>query len=221
MSNNTIDIAKLPVNNQGVTIFSFTDNQNPISQIIRGVAKEERVILTHEDPIEDAYDSIKREDSLASVASDRSNPAVVAKDDVTAESFSEANRAAMRRLPETVILGIIDGEDKVAAAIDLALQGVKVIATVKSKDIGAIIPDILSFLPTELRASKACELISNTNMLVTKKATEAGIDEEFVAMQHLVFDKALKTKLLASIEDKGYNPETLSQEIESTAKEVG
>lgn len=57
-------------------------------------------------------------------------------------------------------------------------------------------------------------------MLVTKKPTEAGIDEEFVVMQYLVFDKALKTKLLASIEDKGYNPETLSQEIESMAKEV-
>ena len=221
MSHHNIDITTLTANNKGLTVFAINKNSSIVSQVVKGILEGDTdvkgTVLTYEDPIEDAFDSIKGEQNLgdlSSVHSDHSTLIVTAKTAVPAESFSEANRAAMRRAPAMVLLGSIDGEDEVESAIHLALQDIKVIATTQHKAIGSILTDMISFFPSELRANKACELISHINMLVAKKTTEAVTGEKSVVEQQcLVFDETLKTKLLTSIKDNGYSAETLSQEI--------
>lgn len=214
MTCNKLTLSTIACNNKGLTIFAIGSNSNAVSQIVRSVHNGETdikpVVLTHEEPIEVAFDKFKGKQDSTDVPKEHTNTVVSEK------SFDEANAAAMRRAPQLVMLGSIDGKDEVLAAIELALQDIRVVATTKPKSISSIIPDIISLFPTEARASKACELISYINMLVADKVTDEK--KSLIEQQYLVFDEALKTELLISIKDNGYCAETLSQRIDNAVE---
>lgn len=145
------------------------------------------IILTHEDPIEVSFELIKSEHSVVMQSAIGQGQHVL--------SFVKANRSAMRRSPDLVLLGELRDEDTIEAAVELSLTGHPVFATTHASDISSIFPRLISRFPQELQTQKAFDLIDTTRFLVAQKLIWNTEGKLMAVRETLVFTNELRDYL--------------------------
>ena len=145
------------------------------------------IILTHEDPIEVSFDGIGSKHSVVIQSAIGQGEHVL--------SFVKANRSAMRRSPDLVLLGELRDEDTIEAAVELSLTGHPVFATTHASNISAIFPRLISRFKQELQSQKAFDLIDTTRFLVAQKLIWTTEGKLLAVRETLVFTEGLRTYL--------------------------
>lgn len=145
------------------------------------------IILTHEDPIEINYDRVKSKHSVIIQSSIGQGQNI--------KSFHDANRSAMRRSPDLVLVGELRDGDTVDAAVELSFTGHPVFATTHANSVAAIFPRLVSRFPQEIQAQKALDLIDTMRMLVSQKLIEGSNGKMFAVREVLKFTPELREYL--------------------------
>ena len=152
----------------GIVLFAGATGEGKstsLSSIIRYIAENDTIIkgilLTHEDPIEVSYENIESEHSIVIQSS--------VGDGQHIESFSAANRSAMRRSPDLALVGELRDGPTVESAVELSLTGHPVFATTHANNVSAILPRLISRFPQGIQGQKAYDIIDTVRMLVAQK----------------------------------------------------
>lgn len=162
-----------------------------LSSIIRYILENDTqikgIILTHEDPIEVSYDSIKSEHSVPIQSSVGEGAHI--------KTFSLANISAMRRSPDLVFLGELRDGPTVEAAVELSLTGHPVFATTHANNISAILPRLISRFPQEIQGQKAYDIIDTVRVLISQKLIYDVDGNIFAVREQLQFTPELRQYL--------------------------
>lgn len=134
-----------------------------LSAVIRYIMEHDTIIkgniVTHEDPVEISYDNIKSAHSY--VTQSAIGPHI--------STFGNANRAAMRRSPDLILVGELRDSETMDSALELAVTGHPAFATVHANSVAAILPRLLSRFPKEQQSEKCFDIISSTRLLSSQK----------------------------------------------------
>lgn len=162
-----------------------------LASVIRYILEHDTIIkgiiLTHEDPIEVSFSTIKSKHSVVIQSQ------VGQGDHIN--SYSLANRSAMRRSPDLVFLGELRDEGTIEAAVELSLTGHPVFATTHASTISAIFPRLISRFPKEVQSQKTFDLIDTTRFLVAQKLIWNTSGKLMAVRETLVFSEALRAYL--------------------------
>ena len=163
-----------------------------IASVIRYILENDTAIkgfiLTHEDPIEVSFDLIESDHSEVMQS------AIGQGDHVM--TFNDANRSAMRRSPDLVLLGELRDEATITAAVELSLTGHPVFATTHASDISSIFPRLISRFPQEIQGQKAYDLIDTTRFLVAQKLVWTVDKKRIAIREELEITAGLKAELI-------------------------
>lgn len=134
-----------------------------LAAVIRYVLEHDTIIkgniITHEDPVEISYDTIRSNHSWVTQSAMGHH----------IKSFDKANRAAMRRSPDLVLVGELRDGETVEAAVEIALTGHPAFATTHANCVAAIFPRLLSRFPKEVQAEKCFDLVDTCRLLASQK----------------------------------------------------
>lgn len=163
-----------------------------IASVIRYILENDTPIkgniITHEDPIEVSFDLISSRHSEVMQSSIGQGAHVL--------TFNNANRSAMRRSPDLVLLGELRDEDTIEAAVELSLTGHPVYATTHASNIGAILPRLISRFPKEVQGQKGFDLIDTIRFLVAQKLVWTVDGKRLAIREELEITEGLKAELI-------------------------
>lgn len=163
-----------------------------IASVIRYVLENDTpikgIILTHEDPIEVGFDLIESDHSEVIQS------AIGQGDHIL--TFNDANRSAMRRSPDLVLLGELRDEATITAAVELSLTGHPVFATTHASNIGSIFPRLISRFPQEIQGQKAYDLVDTTRFLVAQKLVWTVDKKRIAIREELKITESLRAELI-------------------------
>lgn len=115
------------------------------------------------------------------------------------EQFIDANRNAMRRKPDAILLGEFRNEETIQAALELALTGHNVFGTVHADCVEGVLPRLCNYVYDEDTFSFLKKLISNTKLIINKKIVmNIKTQENIEVFEYLNIDENLKSELLKS-----------------------
>lgn len=168
-----------------------------IASIIRYILENETSIMgniiTHEDPIEVSFENVKSPHSLTMQSQIGQGSHVL--------TYNLANRSAMRRSPDLVLLGELRDEDTIEAAVELSLTGHPVFATTHASNISSIFPRLISRFPKEVQGQKGFDLVDTTRMLVAQKLIRRADGGKIAIREELQFTEALRGELIKYAQD--------------------
>lgn len=180
--------------NDGIVIFAGATGEGKstsLAAIIRYIAENDTpikgIILTHEDPIEVSYDNIQSKHSVVIQSSIGVGQHI--------NSFEAANRSAMRRSPDLVLVGELRDGPTVESAVELSLTGHPVFATTHANNVSAILPRLISRFPQEIQGQKAYDIIDTVRVLVAQKLIKNTNDEIFAVREVLRLTPELRQYL--------------------------
>lgn len=134
-----------------------------LAAVIRYIMENDTIIkgniITHEDPIEISYDNIKSKHSYVTQSAIGSHM----------KSFNDANRSAMRRSPDLVLVGELRDRETMESALEIAKSGHPAFATVHANNVASILPRLLSRFPNDMQVEKCFDIISSTRLLSSQK----------------------------------------------------
>ena len=149
-------------------------------------------LITHEEPIEFLFNTIKSEHSII-VQSDIQHHF---RDASGRPSFSIANVNAMRRKPGLIMIGEMRDEQTISAAVEASLTGHPVFATVHAINVAAVMRRLISRFPESERATAIFDIIDTARLVVAQKLVK-GVDGKLLAArEYLVFDEEVRDELL-------------------------
>ena len=182
-----------------------------IASVIRYILENDTsikgIILTHEDPIEVSFDLVQSEHSEVMQSSIGQGANVLA--------FNDANRSAMRRSPDLVLLGELRDEDTIEAAVELSLTGHPVYATTHASNIGAVFPRLISRFAKEVQGQKGYDLVDTTRFLVAQKLVWTVDKKRIAIREELEITEGLRAELIKYAE----RPDVLYRIINRIMKE--
>lgn len=200
----------------GTVIFAGATGEGKstsLAAIIRYIAENDTMIkgniLTHEDPIEVSYDNIRSNHSLVTQSGIGQGQHI--------KSFDAANRSAMRRSPDLVLVGELRDGPTVEAAVELSLTGHPVFATTHANNISAILPRLISRFPQEIQAQKAYDIVETARMFVAQKLIWNTEGRIFAVRETLKFTNELRYYLL-DVLNKAGQPDALYKKIAGIMK---
>lgn len=200
----------------GTVIFAGATGEGKstsLAAIIRYIIENDTMIkgniLTHEDPIEVSYDNIRSSHSLVTQSGIGQGQHV--------KSFDAANRSAMRRSPDLVLVGELRDGPTVEAAVELSLTGHPVFATTHANNISAILPRLISRFPQEIQAQKAYDIVETARMFVAQKLIWNTKGNIFAVRETLKFTNELRYYLLDVLNKSG-QPDALYKKIAGIMK---
>lgn len=168
-----------------------------IASVIRYILENETTIMgniiTHEDPIEVSFENVKSPHSLVMQSQIGQGAHVI--------SYNHANRSAMRRSPDLVLLGELRDEDTIEAAVELSLTGHPVYATTHASNISSIFPRLISRFPKEVQGQKGFDLVDTTRFLVAQKLIRRTDGKKMAVREELEFTEALRGELIKYAQD--------------------
>lgn len=163
-----------------------------IASVIRYILENETMIkgniITHEDPIEVSFDLIKSKHSEVMQSSIGQGDHVL--------TFNDANRSAMRRSPDLVLLGELRDEATIEAAVELSLTGHPVFATTHASNIGSIFPRLISRFPKDVQGQKGYDLVDTTRFLVAQKLVWTVDKKRIAIREELEITEGLRSELI-------------------------
>lgn len=196
------DFIKQCIVKDGTVIFAGATGEGKstsLAAIIRYILEHDTMIkgniLTHEDPIEVSYDNIRSEHSLVTQSAIGQGQHV--------KSFDAANRSAMRRSPDLVLVGELRDGPTVEAAVELSLTGHPVFATTHANNVSAILPRLISRFPQEIQAQKAYDIVETARMFVAQKLIWNTDGRIFAVRETLKFTNELRYYLLDVLNKAG------------------
>ncbi len=144
-------------------------------------------IITYEAPIEFRFDGIHSQHSI------------ITQTEIPKHlpSFYEGVKQAMRRKPELIMIGELRDEETILSAIEAALTGHAVFATVHANDVASIFTRILYRLPEGERSQAMYKLVDASRFLLAQRLI-VGLDGKRLALrEYLPFSPALIEELLS------------------------
>lgn len=166
-----------------------------LAAIIRYIMEHDTIIkgniITHEDPVEISYDNIKSIHSY--VTQSAIGPHI--------KTFGDANRAAMRRSPDLVLVGELRDSETMESALELAVTGHPAFATVHANNVAAILPRLLSRFPNEMQSEKCFDIIASTRLLSSQKLIWTTDNKMMAIREALPITAELKEYLLPFCKD--------------------
>ncbi len=194
----------------GIVIISGATGEGKsttLAAIYRYISEEDTLIkgilLTHEDPIEINYDSINRRSKHSVVIQSSIGPGQ------NILTFHDANRSAMRRSPDAVMVGELRDFSTVDAAIELSNTGHPAFATTHASNVPAILPRLISLFPESIQQQKALELADTIRILISQKLIEDVNGKMFAVREILKFTPALRDYLKKNAK----NPDDMVRKI--------
>lgn len=167
-----------------------------IASVIRYILENDTmikgIILTHEDPIEVSFESIDSEHSEVYQSAIGQGLHVI--------TFDDANRSAMRRSPDLVLLGELRDQATIEAAVEISLTGHPVFATTHASSISSIFPRLISRFPQELQGQKGFDLVETTRFLVAQKLIWNTKGKRIAIRETLTFSEGLRGVLIKHAE---------------------
>lgn len=145
-------------------------------------------IITHEDPIEVSFENVPTPHSTPMQSQIGQGAHII--------SYNYANRSAMRRSPDLVLLGELRDEDTIEAAVELSLTGHPVFATTHATNISSIFPRLISRFPQEIQGQKGFDLVDTTRFLVAQKLIRTVDGKRLAVRETLEFTEALRGELI-------------------------
>ena len=192
----------------GIVIISGATGEGKsttLAAIYRYILEEDTLIkgilLTHEDPIEINYDKVKSKHSAVIQSSIGPGQNIL--------TFHDANRSAMRRSPDAIMVGELRDYSTVDAAIELSNTGHPAYATTHASNVPAILPRLISLFPESIQQQKALELADTIRMLISQKLIEDVNGNMFAVRESLKFTPALRDYL----KKKAKNPDDMVRKI--------
>lgn len=163
-----------------------------IASVIRYIMENDTAIkgnlITHEDPIEVSFHLVNSKHSEVMQSSIGQGDHVL--------SFNDANRSAMRRSPDLVLLGELRDEATIGAAVELSLTGHPVFATTHASNISAIFPRLISRFPKEVQGQKGFDLIDTVRFMVAQKLVWTTKGKRIAVREEFFITEGLKAELL-------------------------
>lgn len=163
-----------------------------IASVIRYILENDTPIkgnvITHEDPIEVSFDLVKSRHSEVMQSSIGQGDHVL--------TFNNANRSAMRRSPDLVLLGELRDEDTIEAAVELSLTGHPVFATTHASNVGSIFPRLISRFPKEIQGQKGFDLIDTVRFVVAQKLIWTTKGKRLAVREELEITEGLRAVLI-------------------------
>lgn len=143
-------------------------------------------ILTHNEPIEYEYDSIKSTHSIIHQSEIPTNFA----------SFYDANREAMRRRPAAAEIGELRDKETIGSALELSMTGHPVFATVHATTVDKIVDRMLKRFEVEEHLQVASDLIGSAYTFIAQRLIKDVDGKVFAVREHLVFSPEIKEAIL-------------------------
>lgn len=191
----TVDFVNQCIVKDGIVIIAGATGEGKsttLSSVIRYVAENDTqikgIILTHEDPIEVSYEKIASDHSVIVQSSIGQGQNIL--------TFDGANRSAMRRSPDLILLGELRDAATVEAAVELSLTGHPVFATTHANSVAAIFPRLISRFPKEQQSQKTFDLIDTARVLISQKLIWNTQGKLFAVREVLPFTTAVRSYLL-------------------------
>ncbi|OOR88640.1 hypothetical protein B0181_07950 [Moraxella caviae] len=183
---------------QGIVIIGGATGEGKttlLSSIIRYILENDTQIkgniITHEDPIEIAYDLIKSQHSY--VTQSAIGPHI--------KTFDLANSAAMRRSSDLILVGELRDNQSVDKAVELSLTGHPVFATTHASNVSAILPRLLSRFPKEMQTQKCFDIIEASRVFASQKLIWTTDGKIMAVREHLKFTPPLRAYLKRYTDD--------------------
>ncbi|WP_323025706.1 ATPase, T2SS/T4P/T4SS family [Castellaniella sp.] len=142
--------------------------------------------ITHEEPIEFDFSSVKSAHSII----------VQSQIPIHFASFQEANREAMRRKPGGIMYGELRDEESIRAAVEASQTGHPVFATVHANDVAAVIRRLISRFPQEERATAIFDIIDSVRLVMAQTLVPGTNGRRVAAREWLEFDDDIRDELL-------------------------
>lgn len=133
-------------------------------------------ILTHNDPIEYEFDTVQSSHSQV----------VQSEIPTNFDSFSEANAEAMRRRPAAVEIGELRLKSSIEAAVEIAITGHPVFATVHATTVAKIFPRLLSRYDHTEHAQAAADIIGSSHTFIAQRLIKDVAGKVFAVREHLI-----------------------------------
>ncbi|MFB6350053.1 ATPase, T2SS/T4P/T4SS family [Moraxella sp. ZJ142] len=197
---------------QGMVIIAGATGEGKtttLSSVIRYIMENDTLIkgniITHEDPIEIPYDLIKSEHSY--VTQSAIGPHI--------QTFDAANRAAMRRSSDLILVGELRDDESVDKAVELSLTGHPVFATTHSSNVSAIMPRLLSRFPKEMQTQKCFDILEAARLFASQKLIWRTDGTLMAVREYLPFSSSLRSYLKQYSE----TPSVVSRKIAGIMKE--
>lgn len=156
-----------------------------IRAILEGDTNIKGNIITHEEPIEYSYSGIK------------SSHSVIAQSQIPNHfsTFYDANREAMRRHPVLILVGEMRDEESIRAAVEAALTGHTVFATVHAVNVATVMRRMISRFPEREREAAVFDILETVRVIMAQRLVR-GLDGNLLALREwLVFDKNVREQL--------------------------
>lgn len=133
-------------------------------------------ILTHNDPIEYEFDGVQSTHSQV----------VQSEIPTNFETFADANAEAMRRRPAAVEIGELRLKSSINAAIEIAMTGHPVFATVHATTVAKIIPRLLNRFDHTEQAQAAADIIGSSHTFIAQRLIKNVAGKVFAVREHLI-----------------------------------
>lgn len=161
-----------------------------LAAVIRYIMEHDTIIkgniITHEDPVEISYDNIKSVHSYVTQSAIGQH----------IKTFGDANKAAMRRSPDLVLVGELRDSETMESALELAVTGHPAFATVHANNVAAILPRLLSRFPNEMQSEKCFDIIASTRLLSSQKLIWTTSNKKMAIREALPITAELREYLL-------------------------
>jgi defect in organelle trafficking protein DotB len=166
-----------------------------LASIIKSLAKDplsNRKILTYEAPIEFVYDAI---DMPSSIVSQSEIPKHL-------PSFAAGVRNALRRKPHGILVGESRDTETISAVLEAALTGHPCWTTLHSNGVAETIRRLVGSFPKEERTGRTIDIIETMRLIIWQRLVPSIDGKRIALREYLVFDEALRDRLLDSDPDK-------------------
>lgn len=137
-------------------------------------------ILTHNDPIEYEFDGVQSAHSQV----------VQSEIPTNFENFADANAEAMRRRPAAVEIGELRNKSSIMAAVEIAVTGHPVFATVHATTVAKIVPRLLSRFDHTEHAQAAADIIASAHTFIAQRLIKNVDGKVFAVREHLILTPA-------------------------------
>ncbi|MBE8233440.1 MAG: Flp pilus assembly complex ATPase component TadA [Endozoicomonadaceae bacterium] len=153
-------------------------------------------ILTFEEPIEYLHTYECANDTLiiqTSVDSKRGD----------AKSFKSGLRGALRRSPESMLVGELRDAESVDIAMQISSSGHLCLGTIHANSIAAVFERVANYYPAEVQEAKTYQLLNNIKTLLVQYLATKVSGGRVLIYEWLVFTTEVKQEIVEQINQTG------------------
>jgi len=155
-------------------------------------ADSHRKILTYEAPIEFVFDEIE------------ATSAIISQSEIPRHlpSFAAGVRNALRRKPRLIMVGESRDKETISATLEAALTGHPVYTTLHTTGVAETMRRLVTTYPADERHGRTVDILETIRLGIWQKLVPTVDGKRVALREYLIFDEAVRDKLLAGDPDK-------------------